>query len=82
MDADAGCDRAREKTERARRGLLSILHADIETSRGMGGLHNSGSNRVSFVGTLSMEKQARKGCRGCEMKLQLVDWWCEWNLVM
>ena len=41
-------------------GLLSTLHADIETSCGMGGLHISGSKRVSFDGTLSIERQARK----------------------
>ena len=48
------------ETERARRGLLSILHADIETSCRMGGLHISGSKRVSFDGTLSIERRARK----------------------
>ena len=48
------------ETERARRGLLSTLHADIETSCRMGGLHISGSKRVSFDGTLSFERQARK----------------------
>ena len=39
------------ETERARRGLLSTLHADIENSCGVGGLHISGSKRVSFDGT-------------------------------
>ena len=29
-------------------------------SRGMGGLHISGSKRVSFDGTISIERQARK----------------------
>ena len=48
------------ETERARRGLLSTLHADIETSCRMGGLHTSGSKRVSFDGTLLIEWQARK----------------------
>ena len=48
------------ETERARRGLLSTLHADIETSCRMGGLHISGSKRVSFDGALSIERQARK----------------------
>ena len=49
-----------KETERARRGHLSTLHADIETTCGMGGLHIIGSKRVSFVGTLSIERQARK----------------------
>ena len=48
------------ETERARRGLLSTFHADIETSCGMGRLHISGSKRASFDGTLSIERQARK----------------------
>ena len=48
------------ETERARRGLLSTSHADIETSCRMGGLHINGSKRVSFDGTLSIERQARK----------------------
>ena len=42
------------------RGLLSTLQTDIETSCRMGGLHISGSKRVSFDGTLSIERQARK----------------------
>ena len=46
--------------ERARRGLLSTLHAEFETSCRMGGLHISGSKRVSFDGTLSIERQARE----------------------
>ena len=49
-----------KETERARRGLLSTLHADIETSRRMGGLYIGRSKLVSFDGTLSMERQARK----------------------
>ena len=48
------------ETERARRGLLSTLHADIETSCRMGGLHISGSKRVRFDGTLSIERRAQK----------------------
>ena len=40
--------------------FCSTLHADIETSCRMGGLHISGSKRVSFDGTLSIERQARK----------------------
>ena len=48
------------KTERARRGLLSTLHLDIEASCRMGGLHIGRSKRVSFDGTLSVERQARK----------------------
>ena len=49
-----------KETERARRGLLSTLHVDIETSCRMGGLYIGRSKRVSFDGTLSMERQARK----------------------
>ena len=49
-----------KETERARRGLLSTLHADNETSRRKGGLYIGRSKRVSFDGTLSMERQARK----------------------
>ena len=49
-----------KETERARRGLLSTLHVDIETSCRMGGLHIGRSKRVSFGGTLSMERQVRK----------------------
>ena len=49
-----------KETERARRRLLSTLHADIETSCRMGGLHTSGSKRVSSDGTLITERQARK----------------------
>ena len=45
-----------KETERARRGLLSTLHVDIEVSCRMVGR----SKRVSFDGTLSMERQARK----------------------
>ena len=48
------------ETERARHGLLSTLRADIETSRRMGGLHIGRSKRVSFDGTLSIERQDRK----------------------
>ena len=48
------------ETERARHGLLSTLHVDIETSCRMGGLHIGRSKRVSFDGTLSIERQARK----------------------
>ena len=48
------------ETERARRGLLSTLHADVVTSCRMGGLHISGSKRVSFDRTLLIERQARK----------------------
>ena len=55
-----GCEHVKE-TERARRGLLSTLHADIETSCGVEGLHISGSKRVSSDGALlSIERQARK----------------------
>ena len=46
------------ETERARHGLLSTLHADIETSCRMGGLHISGVKRVSSDGTLLTERQA------------------------
>ena len=49
----------KRETERARRGLLSTLHEDIETSCRMGGLHIGRSKRVSFDGTLSIERQAR-----------------------
>ena len=52
-----------KETERARRGLLSTLHVDIETSCRMGGLYDGRSKRVSFDGTLSMERQARKAQR-------------------
>ena len=48
------------ETERARRGLLSTLHADIETLCRMGGFHISESKLVSFDGTLLIERQARK----------------------
>ena len=49
-----------KETERARRGLLSTMHVDIETSCKMGGFYIGRSKRVSFDGTLSMERQARK----------------------
>ena len=48
------------ETERARRGLLSTLHVDIETSCRMGGLHIGRSKRVSLDGALLLERQARK----------------------
>ena len=69
------------ETERARRGLLSTLHVDIETSCRMGGLHIGGSTRVSFDGTLSNERQARKvqglrneaGAGGLAVQVELGD---------
>ena len=50
----------KKETERARHGLLSTLHVDIEAWCRMGGLHIGRSKRVSFDGTLSNERQARK----------------------
>ena len=48
------------ENERARRGVLSTLHVDMETSYRMQGLHIGESKRVSLDGTLSMGRQARK----------------------
>ena len=70
-----------KETGRARRGLLSTLHADIKTSCRMGGLYIGRSKRVSFDGVLLMVRQARKVQRR-RKKLQLVDLRCKWNLVI
>ena len=46
----------KRETERARHGLLSTLHVDIEASCRMGGLYIGRSKRVSFDGTLLNER--------------------------
>ena len=63
------------------RGLLSTLQTDIETSCRMGGLHISGSKRVSFDGTLSIERQARKVQR-LRNEAAAGELVCNWNLVL
>ena len=69
------------ETERARRGLLSTVHADIETRAVLEAFTSvKASVRASMGRSRSSDRPER--CRGCEMKLQLVDWRCKWSLVI
>ena len=61
------------KTERARRGLSWTLHADIETSCGVGGLHVSGSERVSFEARNVQRLRNEAAAGGLAVQVELAD---------
>ena len=60
-------------TERARRGLSSTLHADIETSCGVRGLHVSGSERVSFEARNVQRLRNEAAAGGLVVQVVLAD---------